>query len=229
MISELGDFVKRIAKVLFSPDITNNSNQEFVNFKIVNAFSPVFFRVMRYAILYLILFGWGTMFPRTLLSQDLPLPAAEVIRQACSEASREKKNVFILFHASWCHWCHKMDTAMNDPRVKTFFTDHYIIRHVVVYENRGKEILENPGARELVTKYDGDNQGIPYWLIFEPGGKLLADSRLRTSPDAEPGNNVGCPAREEEVDYFCRVLKASSGLEPAALLQIRKRFLENGQ
>lgn len=118
---------------------------------------------------------------------------------------------------------------MNDPRVKTYFTDHYIIRYIVVYESKDKEKLENPGARELVTQYNGDNQGIPYWLIFDPGGKLLADSRLRKSQDAEPGMNVGCPASEEEVAYFCRVLKASSGLQPAALLQIRKRFLENGQ
>jgi thioredoxin-related protein len=33
------------------------------------------------------------------------LTAEAIMKQACEEAAKEKKNVFLLFHASWCGWC----------------------------------------------------------------------------------------------------------------------------
>lgn len=105
-------------------------------------------------------------------AQEKPLSADAILKEAYATAAKEKKNVMILFHASWCGWCHKMDTSMNDPKVKNFFTDNYVIRHLVVYESKGKENLENPGALELLTKYKGNDQGIPYWFVFDKNGKL---------------------------------------------------------
>lgn len=55
---------------------------------------------------------------------------------------------------------------MNDNSVKKFFTDNYFNRHLVLYESKGKENLENPGALDLLKKYKGDGQGIPYWFVF---------------------------------------------------------------
>jgi thioredoxin-related protein len=46
--------------------------------------------------------------------------ADEILKQAYSAAAKEKKNVFVIFHASWCGWRKKMDTAMNDQSVKIF-------------------------------------------------------------------------------------------------------------
>jgi hypothetical protein len=84
-----------------------------------------------------------------------------------------------MFHASWCGWCHKMDTSLNDASVKKFFDDNFVIRHLVVFESKGKENLENPGALEMLTKYDGKDQGIPFWLIFDKDENFLADSRMK--------------------------------------------------
>lgn len=54
-------------------------------------------------------------------------PASEILDAAYKTAAKEKKNVFVIFHASWCVWCHKMDTAMNDASVKAFFDKNYVI------------------------------------------------------------------------------------------------------
>ena len=107
---------------------------------------------------------------------------------------------------------------MNDQSVKNSFTDNYVIRHLVVYESKGKENLENPGALDLLKKYKGDDQGIPYWFVFDKEGKLLADSKLRPEGGGlETGDNTGCPASEKEVAYFVKVLKETSSLKDAEL------------
>jgi thioredoxin-related protein len=145
----------------------------------------------------------------------------EILSESFKQAGKEKKNVFVIFHASWCYWCHKMDTAMNDPVVKPFFDKNFIIRHLVVYESPNKKDLETPGALELLTKYKGNDEGIPYWLIFDSNGKLLEDSK------DDSGKNSGCPASKEEVEYFITVLKRTSRINDEDALIITKRFRQN--
>ncbi|HEY0678904.1 MAG TPA: thioredoxin family protein [Chitinophagaceae bacterium] len=158
-----------------------------------------------------------------------PKHANEILKEAYQKAGREKKNVFLLFHASWCGWCHKMDTAMNDPAVKKFFDDNYVISHLVVYESKDKKGLENPGALELLTKYKGNDQGIPYWLVFDKNGRLLADAQMRPegAGPATEGKNTGCPASPEEVAHFIKVLETTSSLNAEQLSVVRNRFLKN--
>jgi thioredoxin-related protein len=165
-------------------------------------------------------------------AQPSPTPAPEsadaILSAALQEAARDHKNVFIIFHASWCGWCHRMDTAMNDPLCKKFFQDNFVIRHLVVLESKDKVQLENPGAEAMRLKYHGKDQGIPFWLIFDKDGKLLADSKIRKAGQGpEEGQNSGCPAAEQEVAYFIDVLKQTSRLSPGQEEIIRKRFRAN--
>jgi len=159
-------------------------------------------------------------------AQQKPLATSVLMKDAYSDAAKEKKNVFLLFTASWCGWCHKMDTAMNDEVCKKLFTDNYVIIHLDVLERKGKEILENPGSLDALKKYHGDDQGIPFWLILNPDGKLLADSKKRTDPTAfeEKGENIGCPVSPEEVSYFLTLLKKTSSLDDSQLETIGNRF-----
>jgi hypothetical protein len=79
------------------------------------------------------------------------------------------------------------------------------------------------------VKYNGDNQGIPFWLIFDKNGNLLADSQMRpagSSIDAR-GVNVGCPASEKEVAEFTDILKKTSRLKKSELETIARRFRKN--
>jgi thioredoxin-related protein len=153
-------------------------------------------------------------------------PANELLKEARVEAAKMHKNIFVIFHASWCSWCHKMDDAMNDGALKTFFDNNYVIVHLTVDENKGKKDLENPGADELRKKYHGDQQGLPYWFILDENGNFLADALLRDS-SGQRAASVGCPAEKNEVDYFVRVLKKTSSLNQQQLVLVEERFLKN--
>ncbi len=162
-------------------------------------------------------------------AQGGPLSADEIMQEALQQAAKENKNIMIIFHASWCGWCHKMDSSMNDKTCKKFFDDNYVVRHLVVDESKDKKNLENPGADELRSKYHGDGEGIPFWLVFDKEGNFLADSQIRpegASPGSK-GDNVGCPAQEKEVAYFIDVLKKTSRITAAQETAIQKRFRQN--
>lgn len=161
-------------------------------------------------------------------AQGIAPSSEEILDKAYAQAKAENKNVFVIFHASWCGWCHKMDKSMNDAACKKFFDDNYVITHLVVEESKEKKALENPGANELRTKYYGDGLGIPFWLVFNKNGKLLSDSKLRAVGEGpDKGSNSGCPANIQEVTYFVNVLKNTSNLDAEQLEIIRKRFREN--
>lgn len=148
--------------------------------------------------------------------------------EATAIAAKEGKKVFIIFHASWCGWCHKMDTSMNDPSCKKLFDDNFVIRHLVVDESKNNKHLENPGAAEMKIKYNGEGQGIPYWLIFDAQGNLLTDSKSRKEGEGPgQGENSGCPATEPEVNFFINVLSKHTNLTRDQLEVIRKRFRKN--
>ncbi|WP_052496337.1 thioredoxin family protein [Pedobacter lusitanus] len=161
-------------------------------------------------------------------AQDVAKPARTILQEAYQQAAKEKKNVFVIFHASWCGWCHKMDTAMNDSSCKKLFNDNYVIRHLTVMEQDKNKSLENAGAKELLIKYGGDKSGIPFWLVLDKDGKLLADSQIR--PDGASletkGSNIGYPGSDDEVAAFQRVLKKTSTLSDVQLNLIGKRFQE---
>lgn len=174
-----------------------------------------------------VLFLTGILFISTIgLAQSPPPTADAVLHEATQVAAKEHKKVFIIFHASWCGWCHRMDSLMNKPACKKFFDDNYVIRHLVVFESKDKKALENPGALDMLTKYHGEKSGIPFWLIFDGNGQLLADSRIG-SDDAGPdaaGDNTGCPATKEEVAYFIKVLRKTASLHKDQLTTIGDTF-----
>ncbi len=167
-------------------------------------------------------------FTATDAQQTVP-SANDILKKAYTQARLENKNVFVIFHASWCGWCHKMDSSMNDEACKKYFADNYITCHLTVDESKDKKDLENPGAIEFRKKYNGENAGLPFWLIFDQRGKLLADSKMRADGvglDAK-GESIGCPATKEEVAYFIKLLKQTSSLRAAELAIIEERFTRN--
>lgn len=162
-------------------------------------------------------------------TQAPPLTADQILKEAYAEAAFNHKKVIIIFHASWCGWCHRMDSSMNDASCKKYFDENFVVRHLVVDESKDKKELENPGANELRTKYHGDGIGIPFWLIMDDKGNLLADSKMRAAGaglDA-PGDNMGCPAQPNEVAYFIATLKKITKLSTAQELALKTRFEKN--
>uniref|UniRef100_A0AAU6WN83 Thioredoxin family protein n=1 Tax=Chryseobacterium endophyticum TaxID=1854762 RepID=A0AAU6WN83_9FLAO len=41
--------------------------------------------------------------------------------KALTEAKAKNKNVLLMFHASWCKWCHTMENNMKLPETKPVF------------------------------------------------------------------------------------------------------------
>lgn len=164
------------------------------------------------------------------LYAQAPVPAADaVLKKAVTDAGSQNKKVLLIFHASWCGWCHKMDTSLNDISVKKFFDDNFVITHITVLESKGKERLENPGGKEMMEKYNGKDQGLPYWVVLDKNYKLLFDSQVRTTAadGTVKGSNTGCPASQKEVDHFIEVLKKTTPLNASQLAVIADRFRKN--
>ena len=158
-----------------------------------------------------------------------PATAAEIMKAAQQRALAEHKNVLIIFHASWCGWCKRMDAAINDESCKEYFNKNFVISHLTVLETGSNVALENSGARKMLEEYGGAESGIPYWLIFSSEGKLLADCNYHSADKSDPreGQNIGCPARPEEVDYFIGLLKQHSQMSDEEAKAVRSSFLKN--
>lgn len=164
-----------------------------------------------------------------LMAGAQPVASAEdMLKEACIKAGKENKNVIIIFTASWCGWCHRMKNSMHDEDIKKYFEENFVELYYVVDESADKKALETSGAATFRKKYGGEGQGIPFWLVFDKDGNLLADSMR---PDGSTGNkvNVGCPADEPEVSYFISVLKKTTRLKEDQLEKISKRFRKNMQ
>jgi len=144
--------------------------------------------------------------------------ASVVLEKAMAQAKKEKKNIFVMYHASWCSWCKKMEANMQNETIKPFFDKNYVTTFLTVQERKDKS-LENPGADEILKKYKADNSGIPFWQIYDANGKLLADSF-----DLK-GQNLGCPATKEEIAEFTDKLKKTSSLTEKQRKKIEDVFV----
>lgn len=164
------------------------------------------------------------LFTQSILSQEIATEnnlktATEVLDEAYKQAKEENKNVIVVFTASWCKWCKRMLQNFNDYKCEDLFKNNYVIKTLTVKESKRNKHLENPGATELLAKYRAEQAGIPYFLIFDAEGKLLAKS------ENDEGINLGCPASQEEVAKFKEILKNTSKLTDDELAIIEEKFL----
>ncbi len=175
-------------------------------------------------LLALVMIGSGISF-----ALEAPEHADKVLESALKQAAKENKAVMIVFHASWCGWCKKFDASVNDPSCKEFFDRSFIIKHLTILENGDMKKTENPGAMEVFDNNGGKGGGIPYFLIFDKTGKIVADSRMRYVKDGPNGQlkNMGCPAQDEEVAAFIGVLKKTSKITDKEAVAITERFKKN--
>ena len=166
-----------------------------------------------------ILLAFLTFFSAVSFAQDAATADA-ILTPVLSQAKKEKKNVIVIFHASWCGWCKKMDKSLADSTVKKYFDDNYVITHLTVQESDDKKKLENPGAEDLMQSYRKGMHGLPYFAILSADNKLLTDSYGAKG-------NVGCPASEEEVKEFIKMISTTSKIDKDGLKAIELRFRKN--
>ncbi len=142
-----------------------------------------------------------------LLGQDTkPQTADSILKSSYKEAKASDKNVFLIFHASWCSWCKRLDKAMQSDELKKIFEDCYVITHLDVLENGDKVAqLENPGGREIMKNLGGEKSGLPFYTFLDASGKKLADSNVMPKD-----MNIGYPGSDEEIAEFGKLLKVSA-------------------
>jgi len=146
--------------------------------------------------------------------------ADEVLAKAFSQAKKEHKKVLLIFHASWCGWCKKMDKNMQVPEVAPYFSKNFVTTHLTVMEMPAKKSLENPGADEILKKYGGsEDQGIPFFVIINPKNEQMEENSLN-----EKKENLGCPSSPEEVDSFIKKLQKTTKLAKDDEKNIREVF-----
>jgi len=146
--------------------------------------------------------------------------AEDILTKTLTEAKSGNKNVLLMFHASWCKWCHIMEKNMNLPETKSVFDKKFVTAYIDVQEAGEKKKLENPGGEELMNRYKGKDAGLPFWLILNPKGEVLADSFN------DKKENLGCPSTAEEVDVFAAKLKKSAKMNDNELQAVRNAFLK---
>ena len=172
-------------------------------------------------IYYFTIFG---LFFNLISAQNIIPSKDEVMNNAYALAKKENKNIFLMFDASWCTWCKRMDKNMSNDLCKDFFDDNYITVHLAVneYPEENKK-LENPGAVDFYNSLKGDASGIPFWVIFDSEGNVL-DNSLDSN-----GGNIGSPVIKEEVKAFTAILKTTSSLKEKDLNIITEVFWDKNR
>lgn len=154
--------------------------------------------------------------------------ADTVLAQARAQAAAGQGKILLIFHASWCGWCHRMDSIIERTECKPLFDKSYVVCHLDVMEMPAKKSLENPGAIDFYNKYTGNDKGmgLPFWVVLDASGTVLADSRLKDDGIAPTGKgaSIGCPAEPNEVAYFAKVLKGTTALTDAEINTIATHF-----
>jgi len=160
------------------------------------------------------------------LSAAGPPTAKQVLDSATAQAAAQHRNVFLIFGASWCGWCKRLDRFIEAPTIQPIFARHFVIARIDVQERNDKASLNTPGGEALEAQFGSKGPGLPFFAFLDEHGELIANSN-RPVPGKSDGENIGHPMAPEEVDHFMWMLrKAVPALSPADA-QVIETYLRN--
>lgn len=152
--------------------------------------------------LYILIFITVSLFCQSIKVES----AQSVLKAAVQKAQSSQKNVFLVFHASWCKWCKRLEAMLEIPDIKEIIEDNYVVTFLDVLErDEKKKTLENPGSKEVLKSYEGEEAGLPFLVFLNGKGKMLANSNVM------PGDqNIGYPGSNEEIAAFIKLLRKTA-------------------
>jgi hypothetical protein len=157
-------------------------------------------------------------------SQAEEAAAAVVLREARAAAD-DGKRLMLVFHASWCVWCGRMDAMLTDPDAASRLAPHFRILHLRAQERADVERAKQlDGADEVYLRYARPGAGLPFVAILDTAAEPVATSFL-----GGDGDNFGFPVKDFELDGFDAMLAtaapAMSGEDRAALREACVRVM----
>ncbi len=135
-----------------------------------------------------------------------PESSKTILDSAARQAVATKRNVFVIFHASWCVWCRRLDSVLAVPEVHTLIEKNLVVVHLDVMERGEKKALENPGAQEEMNDLGGANAGLPFYAFLDANGKVIANSIAMKGKT----ENIGFPGSDEERAAFRKLLMGAA-------------------
>jgi thioredoxin 1 len=94
------------------------------------------------------------------------LDAHAEIQQALALASKQHKNVIVVFGANWCYDCHVLDLAFHRPDLAVVLQRNYELVHV--------DVGEGDKNQDIMQQYHVPmKKGIPALAVLDSSGKLL--------------------------------------------------------
>lgn len=133
----------------------------------------------------------------------------EVMAKSMADAKKGGKNVLVIFHASWCGWCHRLDKFLDTTDEGKLVKNGLEIVHITVMENDPKQKPnENEGGQAYMEELGGKDAGLPFMAIIDSKtGKMIINS-LQKEGDAK--TNTGYPAAPGEVAHFMKMLEVGA-------------------
>lgn len=133
--------------------------------------------------------------------------ADQVMAAAKAAAVEQRKDIFLVFSASWCQPCREMEDFLKDRKIRPILDRYFVIASLNILEQHGKHPeLESPGAEKLAAGFGGGSQGVPFLVFLDEQGHALINSNRPVKGQPE-GSNVGYPAAPEEIDWFMTMLR----------------------
>ena len=167
---------------------------------------------------------WAPALAATSASPAAPVPAREVLAGVLAKAKASGRTPLVLFHASWCGWCRKLERALASPEVSGVLGKYFESAWLDVLERAGRKSLENPGGNELLASWGGADAGLPFYAVLDAKGNVLA-SALMTGTDGKVSGAAGFPGTPGEIEHFLAMLrKGAPRMTPAEIDALRKAF-----
>ena len=150
---------------------------------------------------------------------DVP-SASQVMSEAKAQAASQHKGILLIFGASWCGWCRKLEQLDSVPEVSVILDKNDIIVHLTVLEHKDKAQLDNPGAEELMKSLGGQGS-LPFFAFLDADAQPIVTSNRPSA--LPPDRNIGFPGNADEIAWYLAMVRKAV----PSLTADQERMLEN--